>query len=94
MAADAARVVGIDLGTTNSLAAEVADGKPRVFRDERGVALVPSAIAFDPDGGVAVGREAKARALADPSRTVLSVKRLMGRTLANWRANCRTSRSN
>ena len=83
----APRVVGIDLGTTNSLAAEVIDGKPRVFRDNHGVALVPSAIAFDSEGGVTVGSAAKAQALADPSRTVLSVKRLMGRTLADLRGD-------
>ena len=77
------RVVGIDLGTTNSLVAEVSGGVPRVFRDADGNALVPSAITFSADGGVTVGRAAKAQALADPSRTVLSVKRLMGRTLAD-----------
>ena len=80
------RVVGIDLGTTNSLVAEVVDGVPRVFRDAAGDALVPSAVTFSPDGGVTVGRAAKAQALADPTRTVLSVKRLMGRTLADLAA--------
>ena len=74
--------VGIDLGTTNSLAAVVVDGRPQVFRDAAGAALVPSCLHFDPAGGVTVGAEARARALADPTRTVFSVKRLMGRTLA------------
>lgn len=76
-------VVGIDLGTTYSLAAYVGpDGRPAVVRDPAGVALVPSAISFHPDGAVSVGSEAKARALSDPEHTLFSVKRLMGRTLA------------
>ena len=76
-------VVGIDLGTTYSLAAYVGpDGRPAVVRDAAGVALVPSAVCFLPDGGVLVGSAARDRALSDPEHTVLSVKRLMGRTLA------------
>jgi molecular chaperone DnaK len=76
-------VVGIDLGTTYSLAAYVRNGRPECVRDAAGVALVPSVIAFHPDGTVLVGTAAKARALADPAHTVFSVKRLMGRTLAD-----------
>ena len=76
-------VVGIDLGTTYSLAAYVgADGKPAVVRDANGVALIPSAVSFHPDGTVLVGSVARDRALSDPEHTILSVKRLMGRTLA------------
>ena len=76
-------VVGIDLGTTNSLAATVRNGRPEVFRDATGIALVPSCLSFHPDGTVLVGTAAKERALLDPSHTVFSVKRLMGRTLAD-----------
>jgi molecular chaperone DnaK len=76
-------VVGIDLGTTYSLAAYVKDGRPECVRDVAGIALVPSCLAFHPDGSVLVGSAAKARALADPAHTVFSVKRLMGRTLAD-----------
>ncbi len=76
-------VVGIDLGTTFSLAAYVKDGKPVVVRDERGIALVPSVISFHDDGSVLVGSEARKRALSDPEHTIFSVKRLMGRTLAD-----------
>ena len=76
-------VVGIDLGTTNSLAATVRTGRPEVFRDATGIALVPSCLSFHPDGTVLVGTAAKERALLDPSHTVFSVKRLMGRTLAD-----------
>jgi len=76
-------VVGIDLGTTFSLAAFVEDGRPKVVRDSNGVALVPSCISFHDDGSVLVGSAAKARALSDPEHTIFSVKRLMGRTLAD-----------
>src|SRR5205085_5910655 len=74
-------VVGIDLGTTFSLAAYVENGRPVVVRDEHGVALVPSAVSFHDDGTVLVGTAARERALSDPEHTVFSVKRLMGRTL-------------
>src|SRR5688572_10963989 len=74
-------VVGIDLGTTFSLAAAVVDGAPTVIRDEGGNALIPSAISFHPDGTVLVGTAARERALSDPEHTIFSVKRLMGRTL-------------
>jgi Fe-S protein assembly chaperone HscA len=74
-------VVGIDLGTTNSLAAFVVDGRPQVVRDRDGVALVPSCISFHQDGTVLVGTAAKQRALSDPEHTIFSIKRLMGRTL-------------
>ena len=80
---DSSPAVGIDLGTTNSLAAAVVGGRPLVFRDPAGVALVPSCIHFGPDGAVTVGMDARAQALSDPANTVFSVKRLMGRTLAD-----------
>jgi Fe-S protein assembly chaperone HscA len=76
-------VVGIDLGTTFSLAAYVENGRPKVVRDASGVALVPSCISFHDDGTVLVGTAARERALSDPEHTIFSVKRLMGRTLAD-----------
>src|SRR5438067_2254464 len=76
-------VVGIDLGTTFSLAAYVENGRPVVVRDAHGVALVPSCISFHENGTVLVGSAAKERALSDPEHTIFSVKRLMGRTLAD-----------
>jgi molecular chaperone DnaK len=78
-------VVGIDLGTTFSLAAYVENGRPVVVRDESGTALVPSVISFFDDGTVLVGSAARRRALSDPDHTIFSVKRLMGRTLADLR---------
>ncbi len=74
-------VVGIDLGTTFSLAAVVENGRPVVVRDPSGVALVPSCISFHDDGTVLVGTAARDRALSDPEHTIFSVKRFMGRSL-------------
>ncbi|MDA0374813.1 MAG: Fe-S protein assembly chaperone HscA [Planctomycetota bacterium] len=80
-------VVGIDLGTTNSLAAVVTRHGPRVLRAADGEALLPSVIAFPEDGSTpVVGAEAKARALDLPTRTIHSVKRLLGRSRADVEA--------
>jgi Fe-S protein assembly chaperone HscA len=73
------RVVGIDLGTTNSLVAYVEDGQPVVIRDDSGDALVPSVVSIGENGTIYVGREAQRRLLTAPSRSVYSVKRFMGR---------------
>src|SRR5260221_5138256 len=75
------RVVGIDLGTTNSLVAFVKDGKPEVIRDASGDALVPSVVNVGKDGTIVVGREAEKRLLVDAKRTAYSVKRFMGKGL-------------
>ena len=79
------KVVGIDLGTTNSLVAYVKDGTPVVIRDASGDGLVPSIVSFDPDGTVFVGREAQRRLITDSERTVYSVKRFMGRGIDDVR---------
>jgi Fe-S protein assembly chaperone HscA len=76
---DMGKVVGIDLGTTNSLVAYVQDGVPHVIRDGSGDALVPSVVSLAEDGTFFVGREAQRRLLTAPSRSVYSVKRFMGR---------------
>ncbi len=74
-------VVGIDLGTTNSLAAIRAGKGARVLRDADGEPLIPSVVCFHPDGRTLVGREAKAERLTHPDRTVFSIKRLIGRSV-------------
>jgi molecular chaperone DnaK (HSP70) len=74
-------VVGIDLGTTNSLVAYVKDGTPQVIRDASGDGLVPSVVSVGDEGTIFVGREAQRRLLTAPSRTVYSVKRFMGRSV-------------
>ncbi|CAN5788399.1 Fe-S protein assembly chaperone HscA [soil metagenome] len=79
------RVVGIDLGTTNSLIAHVADASPEVISGEGGP-LVPSVVNYGADGVVVVGRQAVARALDAPRDTLASVKRLIGRGLADLAA--------
>ena len=79
------KVVGIDLGTTNSLVAYAKDGVPTVIRDKSGDALVPSIVSAAPDGTIYVGREAQRRLLTDAARTVYSVKRFMGKGLDDVR---------
>ena len=73
------KVVGIDLGTTNSLVAYVKDGAPVVIRDESGDGLVPSVVSVAGDGTVHVGRDAERRLLTDAQRTAYSIKRFMGK---------------
>ena len=73
-----ARVVGIDLGTTNSLVAYVADGAPVVIGGDGGP-LVPSVVHYRAGGDPTVGRAAQAHAIAAPRDTLASVKRLIGR---------------
>jgi molecular chaperone DnaK len=72
-------IVGIDLGTTNSVVAHVKDGQPVVIPNAEGDPLTPSVVAFAADGRQWVGRLARAQAVANPLRTFFSVKRRMGR---------------
>ncbi|MGH8352782.1 MAG: Fe-S protein assembly chaperone HscA [Pseudomonas sp.] len=74
--------VGIDLGTTNSLVAALRSGLSDPLADAEGRVILPSAVRYHPDR-VEVGQSAKAAAASDPLNTVLSVKRLMGRGLAD-----------
>jgi molecular chaperone DnaK (HSP70) len=83
------KVVGIDLGTTNSLVAYVKDGAPVVIRDNSGDALVPSIVSIAEDGAIHVGREAQRRLLTDAGRTVYSVKRFMGKGVDDVRDEAR-----
>ena len=74
------RVVGIDLGTTNSLVAFLGpDGKPQVIPGEDGSNLVPSLVALDSKGQIIVGNAARKYLIETPERAVYSIKRLMGR---------------
>ena len=83
------KVVGIDLGTTNSLVAYVKDGAPAVIRDKSGDGLVPSVVSIDEGGTVYVGREAERRLLTDAGRTAYSVKRFMGKGIEDIRDEAR-----
>jgi len=77
-----ARIVGIDLGTTNSLVAYMKEGKPCVIPGRTGRAMVPSVVAMT-DNGLIVGDAAKEHLTRNPERTVYSVKRFMGKGLAD-----------
>src|SRR3982074_21982 len=80
-----ARTVGIDLGTTNSLVAYIdpQTGAPKCIPGPNGSTLCPSVVSLDPDGSVIVGEPARRRLLTQPERTIYSVKRLMGRGVAD-----------
>ncbi len=75
-----APVVGIDLGTTNTVVGVVRDGHAAAIGDEDGERLIPSVVSFHPSGSVLVGRTAKARRLVDAPNTIYSIKRLIGRS--------------
>ena len=77
-----ARIVGIDLGTTNSLVAYMKDGQPCIVPDRNGRTMVPSVVALA-DNGLIVGESAKEHLTRNPERTVYSVKRFMGKGLAD-----------
>jgi len=73
------RIVGIDLGTTNSLVAFMGEGGPEVIRDEQGDALVPSIVYYDTEQKqLLVGDEARKRLITEPRKAIYSVKRFMG----------------
>ncbi|MFI5298818.1 MAG: Hsp70 family protein, partial [Polyangiales bacterium] len=76
----AGAVVGIDLGTTNTVVAAVRGGKAVVLADEEGNRLLPSVVSFPPSGEIIVGKKARDRRLVDARNTVYSVKRLIGRS--------------
>ncbi|MBL8817001.1 MAG: Hsp70 family protein [Planctomyces sp.] len=71
-------IVGIDLGTTNSAISLVRETSPEVFRNERGLATLPSVVGFGANGQLLVGESARNQALIAPERTVKSIKRKMG----------------
>ncbi|MBX2809533.1 MAG: Fe-S protein assembly chaperone HscA [Cellvibrionaceae bacterium] len=79
------RAIGIDLGTTHSLAAKVSDAKPEVLMQASGKALLPSVVRYTPSQTL-VGDAAKAAAVDDPLNTLVSIKRLLGRSVDELRA--------
>jgi molecular chaperone DnaK len=74
-----AKVIGIDLGTTNSVVAVVEGGDPTVIPNQEGSRLTPSVAAFTKEGETLVGQVAKRQAITNPDNTVFSIKRFMGR---------------
>jgi molecular chaperone DnaK len=73
------KVIGIDLGTTNSCVAVMEGGKPRVIENSEGDRTTPSIVAFTKDDEVLVGQSAKRQAVTNPQNTLFAVKRLIGR---------------
>ncbi len=73
------KIIGIDLGTTNSVVSIVEGGEPKVLINEEGSRLTPSVVAFTKDGEILVGGPAKRQAVVNPENTIYSVKRLIGR---------------
>src|SRR6202522_2359181 len=73
------KIIGIDLGTTNSCVAIMEGGKPKVIENSEGDRTTPSIVAFTKDGEVLVGQSAKRQAVTNPGNTVAAVKRLIGR---------------
>jgi molecular chaperone DnaK len=74
-----AKIIGIDLGTTNSCVAVMEGGKPRVIENAEGGRTTPSIVAYQEDGEILVGAPAKRQAVTNPKNTLYAVKRLIGR---------------
>ncbi|MEW5839244.1 MAG: molecular chaperone DnaK [Pseudomonadota bacterium] len=74
-----AKIIGIDLGTTNSCVSIMEGGQPKVIENSEGARTTPSVVAFTKDGEVIVGQPAKRQAVTNPQNTLYAVKRLIGR---------------
>ncbi|MBM4370888.1 MAG: molecular chaperone DnaK [Deltaproteobacteria bacterium] len=74
-----AKIIGIDLGTTNSCVAVMEGSDAKVIENQEGTRTTPSVVGFDDKGGILVGQVAKRQAVANPENTVYSIKRFMGR---------------
>src|SRR5512137_2150608 len=73
------KIIGIDLGTTNSVVAIMEGKDPKVIANEEGGRLTPSVVAYDDKGEILVGQIARRQAITNPENTVYSIKRFMGR---------------
>ncbi|KKU45934.1 MAG: Chaperone protein DnaK, partial [Parcubacteria group bacterium GW2011_GWB1_46_8] len=78
-----AKILGIDLGTTNSAVAIMEGGQPRVLENSEGNRLTPSVVAVSKSGEKLVGVTAKRQAIVNPTNTIFSVKRLIGRRFSD-----------
>src|SRR3972149_7557414 len=74
-----AKIIGIDLGTTNSVVAVMEGGEPKIIINEEGSRLTPSVVGIGKGGEILVGQVAKRQAVLNPENTVFSIKRFMGR---------------
>ena len=73
------KIIGIDLGTTNSVVAVMEGGEPKVIANEEGGRTTPSVVGFTKTGERLVGQVAKRQAITNPENTIYSIKRFMGR---------------
>ena len=73
------KIIGIDLGTTNSCVSILEGNKPKVIENAEGDRTTPSIVAFTQDGEILVGQSAKRQAVTNPTNTLFAVKRLIGR---------------
>ena len=78
-----AKIIGIDLGTTNSCVSVLEAGKPKVVENSEGARTTPSTVAFSDDGEILVGQAAKRQAVTNPKNTLFAVKRLIGRKFSD-----------
>jgi len=83
------KIIGIDLGTTNSVVAVMEGGDPTVITTAEGPRLLPSVVGFNKNGERLVGQTAKRQAVINPENTVYSIKRFMGGTTTKWRLSAR-----
>ncbi len=77
------KIIGIDLGTTNSCVAIMEGGKPKVIENAEGTRTTPSVVAYTDDGEVLVGQSAKRQAVTNPKNTLYAIKRLVGRRFSD-----------
>jgi molecular chaperone DnaK len=73
------KIIGIDLGTTNSVVAVMEGNEPKVITNEEGGRTTPSVVAFEANGNVLVGQQARRQAITNPENTIFSAKRFIGR---------------
>ena len=73
------KIIGIDLGTTNSVVAVMEGAEPKVITNEEGGRTTPSVVAFEENGNVLVGQQARRQAITNPENTIFSAKRFIGR---------------
>tara|TARA_B100001248_G_scaffold245670_1_gene215695 strand:+ start:163 stop:2082 length:1920 start_codon:yes stop_codon:yes gene_type:complete len=76
------KIIGIDLGTTNSVVAVMENGEPKILTNEEGARTTPSVVAFSKDGSRLVGQVAKRQAVTNPEKTIYSAKRFIGRNFS------------
>jgi molecular chaperone DnaK len=81
------KVIGIDLGTTNSCVAFMEGSEPKVLANKEGARTTPSVVAFTDKGEVLVGMTAKRQAITNPEKTIYSIKRIMGLMTSETKAN-------